>query len=123
MYGITRQPLPCPAGEPELASKRVMIADDSLTVRHLVEVGLLQANDAVLRCADGMEALHTLLLPGTFLPDVIPQDREMPRMNGYQFARIPPDHAHATGREVNRLKARLCHVSASLSKPFTTQQF
>ncbi len=62
----------------------VMIVDDSLTVRKITSRLLTRAGFAVSTARDGVDALQVL---GEQVPDVILLDIEMPRMDGFEFAK------------------------------------
>jgi chemosensory pili system protein ChpA (sensor histidine kinase/response regulator) len=61
---------------------RVLLADDSLSVRKIVGAMLERAGFEVLTAADGAEALALLARTPV---DVIVTDLEMPRVNGYEL--------------------------------------
>ena len=62
----------------------VMIVDDSLTVRKITSRLLARAGFAVSTASDGVDALQVL---AEQVPDVILLDIEMPRMDGFEFAK------------------------------------
>jgi len=62
----------------------VMIVDDSLTVRKITSRLLTRAGFAVSTARDGVDALQVL---SEQVPDVILLDIEMPRMDGFEFAK------------------------------------
>ncbi|MET0441764.1 MAG: response regulator, partial [Casimicrobiaceae bacterium] len=62
----------------------VMIVDDSLTVRKITSRMLTREGFAVSTARDGMDALQLL---AEQVPDVILLDIEMPRMDGFEFAK------------------------------------
>jgi twitching motility two-component system response regulator PilG len=114
--------------------KVVMIVDDSMTVRKVVEVELSRAGYEVVAAPDGVEALRSLLVPDARLPELILVDIEMPRLDGYQFAlrcqsREQPRLSHIplvmlTRRAgiVDRLKARLAGARGYLTRPFKERE-
>ncbi|MDQ2646131.1 MAG: response regulator [Myxococcota bacterium] len=63
---------------------RILVVDDSPTIRKVVAAILAQRGFEPLLAADGQQALDTL---GTESVDLVLLDFVMPRMNGYQFCR------------------------------------
>jgi chemosensory pili system protein ChpA (sensor histidine kinase/response regulator) len=63
---------------------RVMVVDDSLTVRKITSRLLVRENYEVLTAKDGVDALQQLQ---EIIPDVMLLDIEMPRMDGFELAR------------------------------------
>ena len=74
----------------------VMIVDDSLTVRKITSRLLTREGFDVVTAKDGVDALQLL---GERAPDVILLDIEMPRMDGFEFAKTikgdPQARAHS----------------------------
>src|SRR5262249_23422224 len=68
-----------PAG---LEAPRVLIVDDSVTIRHVLAQALSRAGLAVETARDGLDALRVM---ARAMPQVIVLDLEMPRMNGLEF--------------------------------------
>ena len=60
---------------------RVMIIDDSKTIRRTAETLLVKAGFEVITAGDGFEALAKIV---DHQPDVIFMDIMMPRLDGYQ---------------------------------------
>jgi chemosensory pili system protein ChpA (sensor histidine kinase/response regulator) len=80
---------PPPEPEPLVAEARsgaplVMVVDDSLTVRKITTRMLTRENYEVVTAKDGVDALQQLQ---DVRPDCILLDVEMPRMDGFEFAR------------------------------------
>jgi chemosensory pili system protein ChpA (sensor histidine kinase/response regulator) len=71
------------APEPE-AKRRVLLVDDSVSVRKFVGGMLERAGFHVVTARDGAEALQLLAEQSV---DVIVTDLEMPRLNGYELIR------------------------------------
>jgi chemosensory pili system protein ChpA (sensor histidine kinase/response regulator) len=73
-----------PAAAPQAAAQtlRLLLVDDSVSVRKVVSKMLLRAGYDVTTANDGQDALETLRQK-TF--DVILSDLEMPRLNGYEL--------------------------------------
>lgn len=65
--------------------RRVMVIDDSKTIRTTTENILKELGHQVQCCSDGLNGISHIL---TFKPDVLFIDVEMPRMNGLQTARL-----------------------------------
>ncbi len=63
---------------------RILVVDDSITVRSLMQRFLKRHGMEVLSARDGMEAISLL---DRARPDLVLLDVEMPRMNGYELAR------------------------------------
>ena len=63
-------------------SRRVLVVDDSTTVRRVVERTLAQAGFDVVLAADGREGLERA---SATVPDLVLVDFVMPHMNGFQL--------------------------------------
>lgn len=68
-----------------MREKKVLVADDSVTVVQLVQMALEQKGFDVVTAANGLEALEKVFLEK---PDVVVLDIMMPYMNGYQVCRL-----------------------------------
>lgn len=114
-------------------SNLVMIVDDSLTVRKILEVSLKRAGVEVIAYTDGIKALEALTsgaLPG--LPDVIILDIMMPKLNGFAIARMLRSKPHfrhipiimLTSRDgmLSQVRGRMAGATEYLTKPFKTQE-
>jgi chemosensory pili system protein ChpA (sensor histidine kinase/response regulator) len=75
------EPVAAPAAE---AKRRVLLVDDSVSVRKFVGGMLERAGFHVVAARDGAEALQRLAEQTV---DVIVTDLEMPRLNGYELIR------------------------------------
>lgn len=109
---------------------KVLIVDDSISVRYsvarLVEGLSWQQQQAV----DGVDALEQL---ETFTPDVIVLDIEMPRMNGYEFKShlnnleefkdIPVVMLTSRASEKHRQKAEELGIQHYMTKPYEPEDF
>jgi twitching motility two-component system response regulator PilG len=111
-------------------SKLVMIIDDSLTVRKIIETSLRREGFESVSYPDGIEALRALQ-QGLRQPDLVILDIGLPKMDGYTVAR----HLKAkrqfgnttivmlSGRDgvIDRIKGRLVGAKDYITKPFRTQ--
>ena len=64
-----------------LAGVKVMVIDDSNTIRRSAEIFLLQAGATVILAEDGFDALAKI---ADYQPEVVFVDIMMPRLDGYQ---------------------------------------
>jgi DNA-binding response OmpR family regulator len=60
---------------------RVLLVEDDVLVREMVEVYLKRSGFEVITAGDGVQAL---LLAGSAQPDVIVMDMGLPKLNGWQ---------------------------------------
>ena len=72
--------------EPRSTQPKILVADDSVSLRQSLLQTLHQANFSVAEARDGMEALEQLLEES--IPDVFLLDIEMPNLNGYDLLNI-----------------------------------
>jgi len=63
--------------------KRIMVVDDSITIRKVTERMLLRYGIEVILAKDGVDATNQLQ---DFVPDLMLLDIEMPRMDGFEVA-------------------------------------
>ena len=110
---------------PLAASRRVLLVDDSLSVRKIVSVMLGRLGAVVTTAGDGQEALELILTGNTF--DAIITDLEMPRLSGFElvdelrrrpaFARLPIAMLTTRASDKHREFAVSLGVSEYFSKP------
>lgn len=104
---------------------KIMVVDDSITVRKITARLLERQGMEVLTAKDGFDAMAKLQ---TYTPDLLLLDVEMPRMDGYELAtqiRNNPDLKHLpiimitsrTGIK-HREKAEKLGINRYLGKPF-----
>ena len=106
-----------------------MIVDDSLTVRKITSRLLMREGFAVVTAKDGLDALQLL---AERVPDAILLDIEMPRMDGFEFAktikadvnlaRIPIIMITSRTAEKHRNRAKELGVDAYLGKPYQEEE-
>jgi chemosensory pili system protein ChpA (sensor histidine kinase/response regulator) len=109
---------------------KVLIVDDSISVRQSVARLVRRQSWRPEMAVDGVDALDKL---EHFHPDVIVLDIEMPRMNGYElmsilrkneeYRSIPVVMLTSRTSEKHRMKAEELGVDFYLSKPFQDEPF
>src|SRR5258708_31731707 len=110
----------------------VMVIDDSLVMRKIVETCLHRAGYEVKSFPDGVEALCWLNTTEARIPDLVVVDLGLPRLDGYQVIqqiKARPALAHTRlvilsrhDSVLDRLKGRLVGAHAYLTRPFKTDQ-
>ncbi len=111
---------------------QVLVIDDSLLTRKLLDVSLSRAGFQVATYPNGPEALRALRVQEPPLPALVILDIGLPLLDGYTIARqlsSRPEYGRPTilmlsGRTsiADRLKARLAGARAYLTKPFKEQE-
>jgi len=109
-----------------LRGVKVMVIDDSNTIRRSAEIFLLQAGCQVLLAEDGFDALAKV---ADHQPDVIFCDIVMPRLDGYQtcalikksqrFRSTPVIMLSSKDGLFDRARASMVGSDRYLTKPFT----
>jgi chemosensory pili system protein ChpA (sensor histidine kinase/response regulator) len=124
-------PPPEPEPEPMVEARQpiVLVVDDSLTVRKITSRLLEREGYKAMTAKDGLDALQVL---STVNPDVILLDIEMPRMDGFEFARtiksdnrqnmIPIIMITSRTAEKHRNHAMELGVNEYLGKPYQDDQ-
>ncbi len=116
-----------PAEAVNLSGLKVLVIDDSVTIRRSAEVFLVQAGCQVILSEDGFDALAKV---ADHVPDVIFCDIVMPRLDGYQtcaiikrnprFAGIPVVMLSSKDGLFDRARGRMVGSDEYLTKPFTS---
>jgi twitching motility two-component system response regulator PilG len=111
-----------------LADVKVMVIDDSNTIRRSAEIFLKQAGCEVILAEDGFDALSKI---ASLLPDVIFVDIMMPRLDGYQtcslikrnsrFKSTPVIMLSSKDGVFDRARGRMVGSDQYLTKPFTQE--
>ncbi len=111
------------------ANPLVMVVDDSLTVRKITGRMLTRENFEVATAKDGVEGLQQLQ---DIEPDIILLDIEMPRMDGFEFARnvrADPKTKHIpiimiTSRTADKHRSRAIELGVNeyMGKPYQEEQ-
>jgi twitching motility two-component system response regulator PilG len=109
-----------------LAGVKVMVIDDSNTIRRSAEIFLGQAGCQVILAEDGFDALSKI---SDHHPDVIFVDVMMPRLDGYQtcslikknpkFKSTPVIMLSSKDGLFDRARGRMVGSDEYLTKPFT----
>src|SRR5260370_24902030 len=109
----------------------VMVIDDMLVVRTILDTCLRRVGYQVKCFEDGLQALGWLNTTEARIPDLIIVDLGLPRLDGYQIIRLlkaNPEFEDTvlvilSGRDgiIDRIKGRLVGAHAYLTKPFRIQ--
>jgi twitching motility two-component system response regulator PilG len=112
-------------------SQLVMVIDDALVVRTILDTCLRRAGHEVTWFEDGLQTLSWLNTAGARIPDLIIVDLGLPRLDGYEIIRLLKARPALedtvlvilSGRDglLDRIKGRLVGAHAYLTKPFRTQ--
>jgi len=108
---------------------KVLVVDDSNTIRRSAEIFLKQGGHEVLLADDGFDALAKI---NDYQPDLIFCDILMPRLDGYQTCAIIKRNARFAGIPVvmlsskdgvfDKARGRMVGSQDYLTKPFTKDQ-
>ena len=112
-----------------MAPKRVLVIDDSNTIRRSAEIFLKQGGHEVMLAEDGFDALAKV---NDAQPDVIFCDILMPRLDGYQtcaiikrndkFSSTPIVMLSSKDGVFDKARGRMVGSQEYLTKPFTKDQ-
>ncbi len=113
----------------QLDGARVMVVDDSKTIRRTAETLLSRAGCDVSTATDGYEALAKI---ADIKPQIIFVDIMMPRLDGYQtcaliksnprFAKTPVIMLSSKDGLFDRARGRIVGSDEYLTKPFTRDE-
>ena len=108
---------------------KVLVVDDSNTIRRSAEIFLKQGGHEVLLADDGFDALAKI---NDYQPDLIFCDILMPRLDGYQtcaiikrnarFSSIPVVMLSSKDGVFDKARGRMVGSQDYLTKPFTKDQ-
>ncbi|CAG1016045.1 MAG TPA: response regulator [Albitalea sp.] len=111
------------------AGVKVLVIDDSNTIRRSAEIFLKQGGYQVLLAEDGFDALSKV---NDHEPDLIFCDILMPRLDGYQtcaiikrnvkFANVPVIMLSSKDGLFDKARGRMVGSQDYLTKPFTKDQ-
>lgn len=121
--------LPTPASASAGGGTRVLVIDDSNTIRRSAEIFLKQGGHEVVLAEDGYDALAKV---SDNAPDLIFCDILMPRLDGYQtcaiikrnprFAQVPVIMLSSKDGVFDKARGRMVGSDDYLTKPFTKEQ-
>ena len=108
---------------------KVLVIDDSNTIRRSAEIFLKQGGHDVLLAEDGFDALSKV---NDYEPDLIFCDILMPRLDGYQtcaiikrnakFSNVPIVMLSSKDGVFDKARGRMVGAQDYLTKPFTKDQ-
>ena len=120
---------PAPAAAPAAPAVRVLVIDDSNTIRRSAEIFLRQGGHEVVLAEDGFDALAKV---NDHTPDLIFCDILMPRLDGYQtcaiikrnprFTAVPVIMLSSKDGVFDKARGRMVGSEDYLTKPFTKEQ-
>ena len=112
-----------------MTSRRVLVIDDSNTIRRSAEIFLKQGGHEVLLAEDGFDALAKV---NDVQPDLIFCDILMPRLDGYQtcaiikrnekYSSIPVVMLSSKDGVFDKARGRMVGSQDYLTNPFTKDQ-
>jgi twitching motility two-component system response regulator PilG len=116
-------------GDPDITGLKVMVIDDSKTIRRTAETLLKKAGCEVLTASDGFEALAKI---ADSHPDIIFVDIMMPRLDGYQtcslikhneeFKDTPVIMLSSKDGLFDRARGRIVGSEQYVTKPFSKEE-
>ncbi len=114
---------------PQESTIKVLVIDDSNTIRRSAEIFLKQGGHAVMLAEDGFDAMSKI---GEFQPNLIFCDILMPRLDGYQtcaiikrnalFADVPVIMLSSKDGVFDKARGRMVGAQEYLTKPFSKDQ-
>lgn len=126
---IAIEPPSTPEPKLAIAAKRVLVIDDSATVRQTLTLTLKKAGYQVIQAQDGLDAITQLEQHPSI--QLITCDLEMPKLNGFEFlmryrkefsATVPVTMLTSRSSEKHRQLALQLGASAYLTKPYTEHE-
>ena len=108
---------------------RLLLADDSITIQKVVELVLAEEDFQIKSVSNGEDALNLL---GSFKPDIVLADIEMPKVNGYNLcekikqnpatSHVPVILLAGAFEPIDEELARQVGADDSVIKPFESQE-
>ncbi len=106
-------------------NRKILVVDDSATVRKLISAKLEKSGHEVLCAIDGIEALEKI---NEIMPDLILLDINMPRMDGYQVCKLIRNNEATkdvpvvmiSGKDgfFDKVRGRMAGTTGYITKPF-----
>jgi len=110
-------------------ARKLLLADDSITIQKVVELVLAEEDFEIRSVSNGEDALNVI---GSFGPDIVLADIEMPKVNGYQLcdrikknqstSHIPVILLAGAFEPIDEDLARNVGADDSVIKPFESQE-
>jgi twitching motility two-component system response regulator PilG len=117
------------SAEPSFEGIKVVVIDDSKTIRRTAETLLKKAGCEVITATDGFESLSKVM---ECQPNIIFVDIMMPRLDGYQtcaliknnqvFKKIPIVMLSSKDGLFERARSRIVGAEHYMTKPFTREE-
>ena len=112
----------------DLTGVKVMVIDDSNTIRRSAEIFLTQSKCQIILAVDGFDAMAKII---DTHPDIIFVDIMMPRLDGYQTCTLIKRNSHFQATPVimlsskdglfDQARGRMVGSDEYLTKPFTKE--
>jgi twitching motility two-component system response regulator PilG len=114
---------------PRLAGLKVLVIDDSKTIRRTAETLLAREGCEVYTAVDGFDALSKI---ADHQPDIVFVDIMMPRLDGYQTCQLIKNNRQYRATPVimlsskdglfDRARGRIAGSQDHINKPFTQEE-
>ena len=114
---------------PHLKGLKVLVIDDSKTIRKTAETLLAKEGCEVFTAVDGFDALAKV---ADYTPDIVFVDIMMPRLDGYQTCALIKNNQHFRATPVimlsskdglfDKARGRIVGSEQYLTKPFTREE-
>jgi len=112
-----------------LSGKKIMVIDDSNTIRRSAEIFLESSGCEVISATDGFDAMSKII---DNQPDIIFVDIVMPRLDGYQTCMLIKKNLHFQSTPVvmlssksglfDKARGKMAGSDEYLTKPFTKEE-
>jgi len=112
----------------DLSGIKVMVVDDSNTIRRSAEIFLAQSGCEIILANDGFDAMAKII---DYQPDIIFLDIVMPRLDGYQacmlikqnpkYKKVPVVMLSSKNGLFDRARGKMVGSDEYLTKPFTRE--